>query len=710
MYQQIPNTVYPGKSYPLGATVTNGGVNFAIYSENASLVVLCLFDKNNKEVNRINMRWNEEGVWHCFLPNARPGLRYGYRIHGEFAPHRGLYFNPSKLLLDPYAKDVCGEIEPRDEIYGYQKNSLFNKNNFYSRDTRDSAPYNMKAVVVDEDDFDWEDDRPLKIPMRDTIIYEIHVKGFSKLNSKIPENLRGTYLGLSHPESIKYLKELGVTSIELLPIHLSMNESRLTSMGLTNYWGYNSIGFFCPDPRFSSNRCNAVKEFKQMVKELHKAGLEVILDVVYNHTAEQGHDGPQLSFRGLDNPTYYKLSPENEYCNFTGCGNSFDTRNNQTLRLIADSLRYWVEKMHVDGFRFDLASTLARIGSTNNYSKNANFFSVLMQDPILCQTKLIAEPWDCGPNGYQVGGFPKGWSEWNGDWRDTIRKFWKGEANLLGKFACKFSGSSDLYWNRGPLASINFVTAHDGFTLNDLVTYEHKYNFKNGEDNRDGSNDNHSWNCGCEGETSSVSINNLRERQMRNMLLTLFLSQGVPMLLGGDEIARTQRGNNNAYCQDNFISYFDWNLNDRQRLLFKFTSELINLRKSHLIFRRYTFFNGQIDQSSLKDIIWLNDKGLEMQGADWDRHCGHFGIYIDGSCIDATTDQGEHLQDECFLFIVNNESKYIEFKLTNQKNYSSEWHVVIDTYNYPNRPKVYSSLYTLPPHSAALFVEKPRKS
>ena len=665
----IPHDIRPGERYPLGATWTGKGVNFAVYSENATMVVLCLFDENGNELKPgIHMNPGE-GVWHCFLPQAKPGLRYGFRAHGSFDPNHGLYFNPDKLLLDPYAKAVSGQLINCDALYGYEKYSKRDQNSLrktklFSRDVRNSAPYMLKSVVVDDKAFDWEGDQPLNRPLNETIIYEVHVKGFTKLKTSLPEKIRGTYAGLAHPDSIKYLQDLGITAVELLPIHLSASEGRLDGLGLSNYWGYNSLGFFCPDPRYSSDS-DAVTEFKSMVKALHKAGIEVILDVVYNHTAEQGNDGPLLSMRGLDNPTYYRLEPtcQHHYCNFTGCGNSLDTRNPRTLQLVADSLRYWVREMQVDGFRFDLATTLARTASGNNYRTHSSFLGVLAQDPILSRTKLIAEPWDCGPDGYQVGKFPKGWSEWNGDWRDTVRRFWKGDGGLLGKMASKLSGSSDLYWNRSPLASVNFVTAHDGFTLHDLVTYQQKRNHANGEGNRDGTNDNHNWNCGCEGPTTNEGIMNLRWRQMRNFILTIVLSQGIPMLLGGDEIARTQNGNNNAYCQDNEISYYNWNISPKQQQLFDFTKSVIELRQKHPAFRRSTFFRGQTE-SGAKDVVWLNLSGQEMRSCDWDQQsCGAFGMYIDGDWLDDLDEKCNKLKDSSFLLLFNNDMCPREFIL-----------------------------------------------
>ena len=724
----VPTVVYPGHSYPLGASWMGNGVNFAVYSESATLVTLCLFDEHGHEVNNINLRWNDEGVRHCFLPEARPGLRYGYRAQGVFAPARGLYFNPKKLLLDPYAKAVDGCLGCRDELFGYKKYSRTggngrNRDDFtrsfdsgrrtdpLDSDARDSAPYMLKSVVVDDTQFCWEGDKPLQIPLNETVIYEMHVKGFSKLNERIPAPLRGTYKGLAHPASVSYLKELGITAVELLPVHLSVSEGRLTDMGLSNYWGYNSLGFFCPDPRFSSDS-DVVNEFKFMVKELHRNGLEVILDVVYNHTAEQGNDGPQLCYRGLDNSNYYRLEPQccHIYHNFTGCGNSINTTAPRTLQLIMDSLRYWVGEMHVDGFRFDLATTLARSGFNNEYNRYSGFLSAVAQDPLLGRTKLIAEPWDCGPGGYQVGGFPKGWSEWNGDWRDVVRRFWRGDGGLLGKLASKLSGSSDLYWDRSPLASINFVTAHDGFTLNDLVTYHQKRNMQNGECNRDGTNDNNNWNCGVEGPTSNPAVVALRQRQMRNMLLTVLLSQGIPMILGGDEIARTQNGNNNAYCQDNNISYYNWDISPGQKELFNFTKLIIELRKKHPVFKRTTFFDGQENAGSMKDVIWLSPSGSEMQGCDWDNPSGgSLGMYIAGDCLADTDSLGATLKDSSFLLLFNNSMHSVNFKLPRFNNWA-EWRVSVDTNSYPQVPAVQGGCYTMAPHSAVVLEECPRRS
>ena len=684
----------PGQTTRLGASWIGNGVNFAVYSAHATKMELCLFNNEGLEQQRITMFSAPNGVWHCFLPQARPGQLYGYRAHGPFNPQHGLYFNPHKLLLDPYTQAIGGRLKVCDELYGYHKNGSDDKD-LNTPDGRDNAPYMLKSCVTDPHDFDWQGDHPLNKPLENTIIYEIQVKGFSKLNEKIPQHLRGTYAGLAHPASIKYLKDLGITAVELLPVHLTMSEPRLDDQGLSNYWGYNTLGFFCPDPRFSANPAETVNEFKSMVKTLHQNGLEVILDVVYNHTAEQGADGPQLSLRGLDNLSYYRLDPPNtsNYCNFTGCGNSVDTRQSPALQLVTDSLRFWVEEMHIDGFRFDLATTLARVGPNHAYSPDAPFLKALAEDPTFAHTKLIAEAWDCGPDSYQVGKFPQGWSEWNGDWRDTVRRFWKGDTSVLGKLAIKLSGSPDLYSNRSPLASINYVTAHDGFTLNDSVSYEQKHNLMNGEDNRDGSNDNHCWNCGLEGPTEDPAINRLRWRQMRNMLLTTLLSQGVPMLLGGDEQARTQAGNNNAYCQDNAISYYDWlHWNNQKQELFNFTRSIIALRQEHPVFRNSNF---------AKRYIFYSPDGQALDNSALSQLEGHsLGMYLEGSDVKADATHRE----SPFLLLFNNGDDTVQFNLPEQEG-KVTWQVIVDTYSYPQLPnwKNEDHFYRLQPHSAAVL-------
>ncbi|HEY6084242.1 MAG TPA: glycogen debranching protein GlgX, partial [Nitrospira sp.] len=569
--------IWTGRTYPLGATWDGEGVNFALFSENATRVELCLFDGHDSahESHRIPMEERTDQVWHMYLPEVRPGQHYGYRVHGPYAPEAGHRFNPAKLLIDPYAKAISGTIEWSDAMFGYR---IGDEAADLSRDDRDNAGNVPKCVVIDQA-FTWGGDQLLRTAWDQTVIYEVHVKGFTARHPDVPESQRGTYAGLTSPAVLDYLKSLGVTAVELLPVHHFVRDKHLFDRGLTNYWGYNSIGFFSPDIRYATfpKRGEHVKEFKTMVKTLHSEGLEVILDVVYNHTGEGNHLGPTISFRGIDNAAYYRLVPDSKryYMDYTGTGNTLNVTHPRTLQLIMDSLRYWVQEMHVDGFRFDLASTLAR--ELHDVDRLSAFFDIIHQDPVLSQAKLIAEPWDLGEGGYQVGNFPVGWAEWNGRYRDSIRRYWKGDNDQVGELAYRLTGSSDLYETSGrrPHASINFVTAHDGFTLNDLVSYNDKHNEANGEDNRDGTNDNSSWNCGVEGPTDHPEVNALRERQKRNFLATLLLSQGVPMICGGDEIGRTQHGNNNAYCQDNELSWYDWKLDRSTRDLFSFVQQLI---------------------------------------------------------------------------------------------------------------------------------------
>lgn len=695
---QVPSIAWQGSPYPLGATWTGDGVNFAVYSDRASLIQLCLFDENGYEARRINMRWNTNGIRHCFLPQGRPGLRYGFRAHGAYDPKQGLYFNPNKLLLDPYAKSIAGRFRWNDALYSYVKNDSFSKPD--TPDSRDSAPFAGKAEVIDGS-FDWQGDKCPRTPLKDTIIYEMHVKGFTKLCPQIPEELRGTYAGLAHEASVSYLTRLGVTAVELLPVHYSLSEPRLEKMGLSNYWGYNTIGFFAPDPRFASTS-DPVTEFKEMVRTLHKAGIEVILDVVYNHTAEQGSDGPSLMLRGLDNPAYYRLNPGNpgDCLNFTGCGNTLDTRNPMTLRLVLDSLRYWAEDYHIDGFRFDLASALGRQGHDNSFSQESSFFAAVSQDPILSRVKLIAEPWDCGDGGYRVGGFPKGWMEWNADFRDTMRSFWKGDKGLLGRAAGSMSGSSNLYWSRGPLASINFITAHDGFTLRDLVSYEQKRNTANGENNCDGNNNNVCWNSGWEGPTSNNDIIALRKRRIKNMLISLILAQGIPMITSGDEAGRTQQGNNNAYCQDNAISYFNWQSLDQD--LLNFTRKLIALRKHNHVFRRTTFFLGEIESRRIKDVVWLSPHSGEMNSADWNSATCAFGMYISGECLEDTDSKGNQLWSDSFLLIFNAENQTTDFYLPRPQK-GKKWALELST--DPSLAGNTGYTLSLKPHSSAILRE-----
>ncbi len=584
----------PGKPYPLGATWDGTGVNFALYSENATKVELCLYDgRSRRESDRIQLPEQTAFVWHGYVPNLQPGQLYGYRVHGPWEPARGLRFNPAKLLIDPYAKAVAGRIDWDKPIFPYR---FGGENSDLVIDRRDSASGMPKGIVTSPY-FDWEHDRPPRIPLSDSIIYEVHVRGFSMLNEQIQPELRGTYAGLASPAALKYLNRLGVTSVELMPVHQFVHDKVLVDRGLRNYWGYNTLNYFSPESQYcsSGDQGSQVPEFKAMVKALHREGIEVILDVVYNHTAEGNQLGPMLSFRGIDNPTYYKLVPDNQryYMDYTGTGNSLNVRHPQVLKLIMDSLRYWVTEMHVDGFRFDLAATLAR--ELHDVDRLSAFFDIIHQDPIISQVKLIAEPWDVGNGGYQVGNFPVLWAEWNGKYRDTVRRYWKGDEGQLSDLGYRFTGSSDLYQNDGrrPNASINFVTAHDGFSLEDLVSYNDKHNEANGENNQDGANDNNSWNMGAEGPTDNPDILAARERQKRNFLATLLMSQGVPMICGGDELGRTQHGNNNAYCQDNEISWYDWKLDPQKKKLLEFTCKLIEFRKRHPNFRRRRFFQDR---------------------------------------------------------------------------------------------------------------------
>ncbi|HSS98340.1 MAG TPA: glycogen debranching protein GlgX, partial [Terriglobales bacterium] len=606
--------VWRGRPYPLGATWDGEGVNFAIFSEHAEKVELCLFDQNGRrEIRRIMLQEQTDQVWHCYLPEARPGLVYGYRVYGPYDPSRGMRFNHHKLLLDPYAKQIQ-HLSWSDSHFGYR---IGHKNADLSFDRRDSAPGMMKGVVVDSA-FTWGRDRAPRIPWHHSVIYEVHVKGFTMMHPKVSPRLRGTYAGLATAPVIDYLQKLGVTAVELLPVHCFVDDRHLVEKGLHNYWGYNSIGFFAPEPRYSSS--GDVNEFKTMVKTLHSAGIEVILDVVYNHTAEGNQMGPTLSFRGIDNSVYYRLTSDNQryYMDYTGTGNTLNMQHPRVLQLIMDSLRYWVLEMHVDGFRFDLAATLAR--ELHEVDRLGAFLDIIHQDPILSQVKLIAEPWDLGEGGYQVGKFPVGWAEWNDRYRDAVRSYWKGDGGVIGELAYRITGSSDLYARSGrsPYASINFVTAHDGFTLNDLVSYNGKHNEANGEENRDGTDNNRSWNCGAEGPTDDPTVNALRARQKRNLLATLLLSQGVPMLLAGDAIGHSQNGNNNAYCQDNEISWINWALKPEEQNLLSFAQFIIALRKNHPAFHRRNFFQGRaIKGAEIKDIQWLRPDGKEMTDEEW---------------------------------------------------------------------------------------------
>ena len=674
--------VWPGRPYPLGGMWDGEGVNFALFSENATGVELCLFDSpdSDKESHRIRIEERTDQVWHAYLPEIRPGQMYGYRVHGPYEPEAGHRFNPSKLLIDPYSKALTGTVKRSEAMFAYP---IGDPEADLVRDDRDNAASVPKSVVI-EQAFTWGEDQLLRTPWDKTIIYEVHVKGFTMRHPDVPGDLRGTYAGLATPVAIEYLQRLGVTAVELLPVHHFVSDKVLTDRGLSNYWGYNSINFFAPDIRYaaSKDRGRHVNEFKTMVKILHSAGIEVILDVVYNHTGEGNHLGPTLSFRGIDNAVYYRLMPDNRryYKDYTGCGNTLNVTHPRTLQLIMDSLRYWVLEMHVDGFRFDLASTLARV--LHDVDRLSAFFDIMHQDPVLSQVKLIAEPWDLGEGGYQVGNFPVGWAEWNGKYRDTIRRYWKGEGGQVAELANRLSGSSDLYEMSGrrPYASINFVVAHDGFTLHDLVCYNQKHNEANGEDNRDGSDDNLNWNCGVEGPTDNPAIVELRERQKRNILMTLLLSQGVPMICGGDERGRTQRGNNNAYCQDNELSWFDWKLDHSDRKLLAFTQQLIALRQAHPVFRRRRFFHGRhIRGAEVKDLSWFRPDGKEMTDEDWNKgYVRCLGLRLSGDALEETDSKGRPLLDDTFLLLLNAHHEPLPFTLPAHRR-GVRWQLVLDT-------------------------------
>jgi len=668
-----------GSPYPLGATYDGNGVNFSIYSENAEAVELCLFDSDNdqKETLSIKIQERTHHVWHIYLPDINPGQLYGYRVHGRYDPADGHRFNPNKLLIDPYAKAIAGTLQWDDTLFGYE---IGHPDGDLSYSEKDSASYIPKSVVVDNT-FDWEGDTSPHVPMHRSIIYETHVKGFTARHPEIPEELRGTYSALAHPASIAYLKSLGVTAVELLPVHHFITDRHLQDNGLTNYWGYNTVGFFAPDVRYTATGIHGeqVNEFKNMVKTLHREGIEVILDVVYNHTGEGNEMGPTLSFRGVDNASYYRLTEDARYyMDFTGTGNTLNARLPNALRLIMDSLRYWIQEMHVDGFRFDLASALAR--ELYDVNKLSSFFDVIYQDPVISQVKLIAEPWDIGEGGYQVGEFPAGWAEWNGKYRDCMRDYWAGADSMLGEFAERLTGSSDLYKGdyRTPTASINFINAHDGFTLHDLVSYNEKHNEANGENNEDGESHNRSWNCGVEGPTEDEEINILRAKQKRNLLTTLFLSQGVPMIVAGDEFGRTQQGNNNAYCQDNEISWLDWEHQDEN--LLEFTKQLIAFRKAHPTFGRRKWFQGiPIKGIGLEDIAWFDHEGREMEESHWQNDFARsLAMYLNGNGIRSLNDDGTKIVDDSFYILFNAYWEAIDYRLPSEK-YGTEWTVVIDT-------------------------------
>ncbi|MEO8248937.1 MAG: glycogen debranching protein GlgX [Burkholderiales bacterium] len=661
-HQPVITALWPGKPYPRGATWDGMGVNFALFSENAERVELCLFDASGRhEVQRLALREQTDLIWHGYLPEARPGLLYGYRVYGPYRPKEGQRFNGHKLLLDPYARSIAGTLRWHDALYGWRFGHAEADLSF---DRRDSAPYMPRCELIDSR-FSWGDDCPPRTPWHESVVYELHAGGFTRQHPGVPPALRGTYSGLACAPVVDWFRRLGVTAIELLPVHAFCSERPLVERGLSNFWGYNSIGYFAPDSRFSAS--GRIDEFKTMVRTLHAAGIEVLLDVVYNHTAEGSERGPTLSFRGIDNASYYRLQPEDprRSQDFTGCGNTLDTRHPHVLQMVMDSLRYWVEEMHVDGFRFDLAPALARESSA--FDPLSGFFDILRQDPVLSQVHLIAEPWDLGPGGYQTGHFPAGWAEWNDKYRDTMRSYWKGEGAGVGEFAQRLTGSSDLYdrASRRPSASVNFITAHDGFTLADLVSYDKKHNEANGEHNRDGTDHNQSWNCGVEGPTSDPEVLALRARQQRNLLATLLLSQGVPMLLAGDEIGRTQGGNNNAYCQDNEVSWLDWSLTDDKRALLSFTQRLIALRAAHPVFRRRDFFQGRpLYGSSVRDIVWLHPDGSEMTEQEWQHeHARALGVFFSGSGLDDVDAHGQPVTDDSFLLLFNAGAEPVAFTL-----------------------------------------------
>jgi len=707
MTRDVPITaVWPGHPYPRGATWDGDGVNFAVFSQHAEKVELALFDDRGRhERQRITLRERTDHVWHCYLPEARPGMAYGYYMHGQYKPEEGHRFNHHKLLLDPYAKDFVGKLRWNDALYGY---TVGHKKGDLSFDRRESAGYLPKCRVL-EPAFTWGDDRPPQIPWQDMVIYELQVRGFTMRHPGIPEALRGSYAGLGSAPAISHLKRLGVTTVELMPVHSFINDRYLAEKGLQNFWGYNTLGFFAPEMRYCAS--GKVKEFKTMVKALHSAGIEVLLDVVYNHSCEGHQMGPTLSFRGIDNASYYILAEDRRfYADFTGCGNTLNLEHPRVLQLVMDSLRYWVEEMHVDGFRFDLASALAREGGQVQHL--GGFFDVIRQDPVLNRVKLIAEPWDLGDGGYQVGNFPPGWAEWNDRYRDGLRSYWKGDGGVIGEFARRLSGSSDLYAASGkrPTASINFVTAHDGFTLHDLVSYNDKHNEANGEDNRDGHSHNRSWNCGVEGPTDDPDINELRERQKRNLLASLLLSQGVPMLVAGDEIGRTQNGNNNAYCQDNEISWVDWSMTPEKTQLLGFVRKLLALRRSHPTFRRRDFFAGEASQGNgLKDLVWLKPDGGEMTQTEWEQDFARcLGMYLSGGALHTVSQHGRAIFDDDFLVLFNAHHEDVEFHMPELGG--EAWQTLIDT-THPSgsvEPQVLEpgDIYPLHCRSLAVFIRK----
>lgn len=701
--------------YPLGASYDGAGVNFALYSQVAQKVELCLFDEHDAET-RIEMTEQNSYVWHNYIPGLQPGQRYGYRVYGPYDPMHGLRCNPNKLLLDPYAKAIEGNIDGDESLFSYWFKS---PDDTSAMNDLDSAAHTMKSAVINPY-FDWGNDQHPYISYHDSVIYEAHVRGMTNLNMDVPPDIRGTYAGLAYPSVIEYLKKLGITAIELMPIHQFVNDSFLQEKGLSNYWGYNTIGFFAPHNAYSSSgeRGEQVNEFKSMVKAYHHAGMEVILDVVYNHTAEGNHMGPTLSFKGIDNASYYRLveGDQQHYFDTTGTGNSLLMRSPHALQLITDSLRYWVTEMHVDGFRFDLAATLAR--QFQEVDKLSAFFDIVEQDPIISRVKLIAEPWDLGSGGYQVGGFPSSWSEWNGRYRDTVRDFWRSQPSTLPEFASRLMGSSDLYQVNGrrPVASVNFITAHDGFTMNDLVSYNEKHNEANGEGNRDGESNNRSWNCGAEGPTNIPDVNDLRQRQMRNMFATLLFSQGIPMICGGDEVARTQQGNNNAYCQDNEISWTNWHLDKGRKELLAFVSKLIHLRLNHPVLHRRRFFTGREpgdDSNMIPQVEWFDHTGSIMDMDDWQNtHAFSMMIYLNGSDIPEVDWYGNRMVDNDFILIFNAHYEPIMFTLPDER-YGRKWQLVVDTHN-PDGPELsYEAGFMITAQSRSFLMlmsdKKPKK-
>ena len=702
--------VWPGEAYPLGSTYDGAGTNFALFSNVAERVELCLIDDDGSE-QRINLEEVDAYVWHCYLPGVQPGQRYGYRVHGPYDPADGKRCDPNKLLVDPYARAFDGEFDGHPSLFSYD---IFADEPGSGRNEEDSLGHTMTSVVINPF-FDWGDDRSPNIPYNETVIYEAHVKGMTMTHPDVPENLRGTYAGLAHPSIIEYLKDLGVTAIELLPVHQFLQDDRLRDLGLRNYWGYNTFGFFAPQHDYSAAQTpgSSVAEFKGMVRAFHEAGMEVILDVVYNHTAEGNHLGPTICFRGIDNEAYYRLVDGDKfhYMDYTGTGNSLNVRDPHSLQLIMDSLRYWVTEMRVDGFRFDLASTLAR--EFNDVDRLATFFDLVQQDPVVSQVKLIAEPWDVGHNGYQVGNFPPLWTEWNGKYRDTVRDFWRGEPSTLGEFASRLTGSSDLYANndRRPTASINFITAHDGFTLNDLVSYNEKHNMANGEDNNDGESFNRSWNHGVEGPTDDPEILALRGRQRRNFLTTLLLSLGTPMLSHGDELGRTQNGNNNVYCQDNELAWMDWKQLEENASLHEFTRRLIDIRRRHPVFRRRRFLAGGPLGSDVRDrdIAWLVPEGTLMTQDDWDFAFGKaLMVYLNGDAITEPDRRGQPITDDSFILMFNAHHEDIEFTLP-PRFLGAKWQLVVDTTEasgYPEESAVIEAEGTLTVHARSTAVLK----